>query len=388
MISRLLSSLAPASAALRGAALWALVFASAIAVALGAPADALAQPLPDLFTDPRALDGLLFLGTVGTASNMVIYNAEFQTGMVEAVTQFLNVFNEGSRGAIRLVPRALKGHYNREAFFKDVAGLVTRRDINSTAPAPILRMEQDEVIGVKLNRKVGPVAQTLDAIKKAGLTEAAASQAFGRLAGARKMRDMVNTAIAAVNASIENVGTLDYDATNDTPNTATTNGLNKAKAKFGDASQDIVAWVSHSKPHFDVLDKLMTDKVEGLANIVTIQGAIPAYLGKPCIVTDSPALTDTVGSAPTLYHTLGLVSGAVVVEESEDESFYTDVELGAENLYRIFQSEHAYNVTVKGSKWNTVTGINPSDAAVGTGTNWVKVAYDDKLCAGVRLISR
>lgn len=376
--------------ALASTAAWCLIFAVAIAFGLMFPASpALAQGVADTF-DPLAFGGALFLmGTIGRFSDMVVYQAEFQTGMVESVTQFLAAFNEGSRGAIRLTPRALKGHYNREAFFKDVAGLVSRRDITSTAPAAILRMEQDEVIGVKCNRKVGPVANTLDSFKKAGLSVEQASVVFGRLAGTRKMRDMLNTAIAAVSAAIESNGTATtYDATSDSPTTATPLALQRTLAKFGDSSQDIVAWVAHSKPHFDVLGQLITDKVTGLADIVTIQGAIPAYNGKPSIVTDSPALRDEVSSETTNYNTLGLVRDAVIVEESEDETFYTDIEGGAENLYRIFQSEHAYNVTVRGHKWNTVAGINPSDAAVATPANWIRVAHDTKLTAGVRLVSR
>lgn len=331
---------------------------------------------------------LLFVGTIGRASDMVVYQEEFQTGLVESVTQFLSVFNESSRGAIRLVPRALKGHYNKSAFFKDVANLVTRRDITDTADATILPMTQDEVIGVKLNRMVGPVAQTIDAMKKVGMTEADASRAFGVMAGQRKMKDMLNSALIAVETAIQAVAANNLNITADSPGTASTAALQRTLAKFGDASQDIVCWISHSKPHFDIVGALMAQNVTGLTDLVTIQGAIPAYLGRPGIVTDSPALVDLNGSLADSYNTLGLVVGAVVVEESEDETYYTGIEAGKKNLFRIFQAEYAFNVTVKGHKWDIGNGgINPTDAALGTTTNWDKVAYDDKLCAGVRLVT-
>jgi hypothetical protein len=364
-------------------------FAAVAVLALLAPGTAGAALTPSLLDSPDALTGLLFIGAIGKASDMVIYQEEFQTGLVERVTQFLAAFNEQSRGAIRMVPRALKGHYSKAAFFKDVANLVTRRDITSTSAAAVLPMTQDEVISVKLNRKIGPVAQTLDALKKAGLTEADASRVFGQMAGERKMKDMLNTALLAVETAIAGQGnTLTSDITGDNPGTATTSGLRSALAKFGDASQDVVCWVAHSKPHFDIIGALMAQNVTGLTDIVTIQGAVPAYLGRPVVVSDSPALVDLNGSATDTYNTLGLTANAVVVEESEDETFYTDIVGGAENLYRIFQSEYAYNITVRGFKWDTANGgINPADAALGTTTNWDKVAYDDRLLAGVRLRS-
>jgi hypothetical protein len=334
------------------------------------------------------MTGLFAIGAIGKYSDMVIYQEEFQTGQVEAVTQFLNVFNESSRGAIRLVPRALKGHYSKAAFFKDISTLVSRRDITSVSAATILPMTQDEVIGVKINRKIGPVSQTLDAIKKAGLSEADASRAFGVLAGQRKMKDMLNTALVAVETAIQNVAANNLDITGDATKTASTSSLQRTLAKFGDASQDIVCWISHSKPHFDIVGALMAQNVTGLTDIVTIQGAIPAYLGRPAVITDSPALTDANGSLTDTYNTLGLVAGAVVIEESEDETFFTDITPGLENLARIWQAEYAYNITVKGHKYDTANGgINPADATLGTTTNWDKVASDDKLCAGVRLVS-
>lgn len=326
---------------------------------------------------------------IGKASDMVIYQEEFQTGMVEAVTQFLGVFNEGTRGAIRLIPRALKGDYSKGAFFKDISDLVTRRDTTSTAAATVLPMTQDNVVSVKLNRKVGPVAQTLDAIKKAGLTQAQASFAFGQLAAARKMKDMVNSALIAAETAISGVAANNLDITGETTKTASTSALQRTSAKFGDAAMDLVCWVSHSKVNNDVINALMAQNVTGLTDIATIQGGLPAYLGRPSIVTDSSALTDANGSATDTYNTLALVRDAVIVEESEDETFYTDVVGGAENLYQIWQSEHAFNITVKGFKWDiTNGGANPSAATLGTSSNWDKVASDDKLIAGVRLVSQ
>lgn len=326
---------------------------------------------------------------IGKASDMVIYQAEFQSGLVEGLNQNVALFNEQTRGAIQLVPAALKGYYGKAAFFKDVASLVTRRDITSTSSVTDLAMTQDEQISVKINRKIGPVAQTLDAIKKAGLTEAQASFAFGQLAASRKMKDMINTALIAAETAIQGNTPMNLSITGETTKTASTASLVRTLALMGDMAGDIVCWVGHSKPYFDVLNGLISDKVTGLADLVTIQGGIPSTLGRAFVISDAPALTDANGSATDTYNTLGLVSGAVVVTESEPDAFATEIVTGLENLARRWQSEYSYNVEVKGFKWDIANGgVNPADATIGTTTNWDQTAYDDKLTAGVRLVTQ
>jgi hypothetical protein len=326
---------------------------------------------------------------IGKASDFVIYQAEFQSGMVEKAAQFLQLFNAGTRGAIRLVPRALKGHYGKEAFFKDVSSLVSRRDITDVSAVTDLALTQDENISVKINRKIGPVAQTLDAMKKAGMDEGAASRAFGELAASRKLKDMVNTALIAVEAAIQGNSAMNLDITGEATKTASRDALNRTLALFGDARQDIVCWVGHSHVNTAILSEVIASGVTGLEDIVSIQGALPAWLGRPSIITDAGALTDANASATDTYNTLGLVEGAVVVEESEDDTFVTELVSGYENIFRRFQSEYAYNVSVKGFKWDTTNGgVNPTDSALGTTTNWDQVATDDKHTAGVRLLSQ
>jgi len=323
----------------------------------------------------------------GVYTDMAIYQAEFQTGLVERISQNINAFNEASRGAIRLVPNALRGHYGKSAFFKEIASLVARRDISSVAAVSDTKMTQDEVISVKINRRIGPVAQTLDAIKKAGLNEAQASRAFGVFAADAKFKDMLNTALIAVERAIQDNTAMNLTITSESTATVHAEALIRTIAKFGDAAGQIVAFVGHSKPWYDLLGGLAAGTTTGLADIVTIQGGIPATLGRAFIVTDAPALTDANGSAADSYNTLGLVREAVVVEESEDESFVTEIVSGLANLTRRWQAEYAYNLTVKGFKYDVSVGVNPTDANVGASSSWDQVATDDKQTAGVRLVS-
>ena len=319
----------------------------------------------------------------GKYSDVKIYEAEFYGGMNEAVAQNVNVFNGASNGAIRLVSVPMKGHYEKTSFWKDVSGLVSRRDITSVAAAADLAMTQDEQIAVKLNRKIGPVGQTLDTWRKLGLNASEMSYQFGKLVGDRVTQEWVNLSISAASAAIGAVAALVH--TISANGTITHGELIKGNAKLGDASGRIRAYVMHSKPFFDLLGQAMTDKIINVADMVIFQGNVATF-GKPVIVTDVPGLKVT--GTPDLYHTLALVEDAIVVNESEQREILSDVVLGTENIIMRAQGEYAYSLKLKGVKWDVTNGgVNPLDAAVTTGSNWDKVVTDNKDMLGIKVIS-
>lgn len=320
---------------------------------------------------------------IGKASDFKIYEPEFYGGMVEAITQNVNVFNAASNGALRLVSAAQKGHYDKESFFKDIANLVTRRDITSVSAATDLAMTQDEIIAVKANRKIGPVTQTMDAFKKLGANPSEMSLVFGRMVGSRVVQEMVNTSVAALSSAVGGqAGLIHTIAANGTMTHA---ALVSGMAKFGDAAGRLRAWVMHSKPYFDLFQQSITDKITNVADVVIVQGT-PATLGKPVIVTDIPGLL--VSGTPNLYHTLGLVEDAVTVNESEERNIISQVVTGLENLAVRIQGEYAYTIKLKGYKWDVANGgANPASAALVTASNWDVAVSDNRDTAGIKIIS-
>lgn len=322
----------------------------------------------------------------GKYSDFKIYEQEFYGGMFEAVDQVTNAFNGASAGAIRLVARQLKGHYEKESFLEEISGLISRRDITSVASAADTPMTMDEFIAVKVNRKIGPVAQTLDAWRKLGTDPREMSFQLGRAIGDRKIKDYVNTALLCVETGIQAVSALNTDKTAASPATLTHGYLVTALSTMGDNASNVVAWAMHSKPYFDLVGQAITDKIFGVANVTIMAGNV-ATLGRPTIVIDSPSLTDANGSAADTYNVLGLVPGAVTVTESEQQEIFSDVVTGLENIVMRVQGEYAFNVGVKGMKWDVTNGgANPTDAALGTTTNWDQAATSAKHCAGVRLV--
>lgn len=103
---------------------------------------------------------------IGLGTDFQIYQEQFHTGATEIMQQEGDIFNSASNGSMILSTKMSKGDYVQEAFYQELAGLVSRRDITSVAAATDIAMTQTETVGVKANRKIGPVAQSLDAFRK------------------------------------------------------------------------------------------------------------------------------------------------------------------------------------------------------------------------------
>jgi hypothetical protein len=330
---------------------------------------------------------------IGKASDFKVYEDEMRGGIVETLTQSSAAMRSGSNGAIVLSTVSKRGQYAKESFFKSISSLVTRRDTTSVASATDLALTMDELISVKLNRKVGPVAQTLDAFKKVQMSAGEDSLSFliGTQVAKAMEVDMLNSVLRAGRAALNAQAAVKY--TVPTSGTMTTASLVNGLAKFGDAAQRVGAWVMHSKVFFDLmLHQIGTSANGDIVAGAVVQAANPLTLNRPVIVTDSDSLIVTAGSgsaATTDYMTLGLTEQGLVVENSEQETMVTDLVTGLENLVVRLQGEYAFNLGVKGFKWDVTNGgANPSDTAVGTGTNWDVAMSSYKDYAGIIIQSR
>lgn len=315
-----------------------------------------------------------------------LHDAQFQAGMWEGITQFVNAFNGASANTIRLVTQGLQGQYAKESFFQNISDAISRRDVTSVSDATAKKLTQEETISVKVNRKIGPVELTLDSIRKIAKDQQEISFILGQMIGELKAKDMLNTGVLSVEAALQGQTDLVFDATGQSTKTLTTAYLVSGMAKMGDMSERVKAWVMHSKPYFDLVNEQIGAKIVNVADRV-IYGGTPATLNRPVIIADIPALHDANGSATDTYNVLGLVSDGVVLTESEPTDMVDEIVSGKENLIFRMQGEYAYNIGCKGFKWDTQNGgANPTDGALGTTTNWDKVMASVKDLAGVRIV--
>lgn len=321
----------------------------------------------------------------------IIYPELVHSGMVETLVQNTDTFNAASRGTIRLVNNRRQGDFAQESFFKNVSGLVNRRETAGSPENPNVSsngVPMDELISVKLNRRIGPVDQTFDSFRKLGADAdlEVLSMLLGEQIAKAVQIDQLNAGLESIAASLQAQAAL-FSNFGDSPSqTITTDVLVQALAKMGDASNRIAMWVMHSKVFFDLVRDQIAANIDGVSNF-NIASATPVTLNRPVLVTDDLALQNVEESPErTKFITLGLVEDAVVLEDSEEEMLYTDIITGKDNIVARLQGEFAYNVSLKGQKWDVANGgINPTNALLATGSNWDSVMDSFKDLGGIAL---
>lgn len=320
------------------------------------------------------------------ASDFKVYQEQFFGGMTETLQQATDVMNEASRGAIAMATERLKGDYEYESFFKSLSTLVSRQDITSTSAATALKLTQDEIIRVKLHRKIGPVEVTRKAFLQIGEDPELASFVLGQQTAQAVAENMLNAGLLAARVALvtANSGAVMNDVTGGASTSCTHKNLMRTLQKFGDKQSRIVAWVMHSTNWFDLGVDGVENQIDSIAADIIRVLDVPG-MGRPFIVTDSPSLIAT-GDTPDSYFVLGLTEMGLQAIFTEDQYITTEEVTGGEQIINRIQGEYAFNVGVKGFKWDVGNGgANPDDTALGTGTNWDKAVTSDKDLAGVVL---
>ena len=315
----------------------------------------------------------------------LIYPELVHGGMVETLVQNTDAFNAASGNAIRLVTARRRGDFAQESFIKNVSGLVNRRGVAGSPENPAVTsnpVPMDEFVSVKVNRRVGPIDQTLDSFRKLG--ESADLEVLSRKIGVQIAKAIqVDQLEAGLTSLVAGIGAQGALVNTTSPEAViSTNRLVDGLALFGDAGSRIKIWVMHSKVYYDLVKDQINLNIDGISNF-NVANAAPVTLNRPVLVSDSASLVNA-----GVYTTLGLTEDAVIMEDSEEESLMGDLITGKDNLVVRLQGEFAYNVKLKGTAWDVANGgVNPDDTALGTGTNWDSVMDNVKDLAGVSIVT-
>ena len=335
----------------------------------------------------------------GNYTDFVLNDQYFHTGMIQGATQNLAAFNQASMGALVLQNIPLVGHYADKISYNTLEDAFTRRDITAataiTSTDTAFLTEANER-SVKFNSKVymaptlGQFQKNFDPSVKGDYQEI--SYKIGQAFIVGRLKQQVNQAITVARAALAGQAASLYTVTTGDVSTQTMNSvsLNKGLALLGDFSQRVACLVMHSKAYRDLVGDQVASKIPGVADYNLFQG-MPATYGLPTLVIDSPALVSTTGSGSTAvntYYTLGLVQNAVEVTVSERDQMIVLPKLGYENLVMQMQGEGAHNLSVRGFAWHVATGINPTQAALATSTNWDTALSNVKLRAGFVIASK
>lgn len=311
-------------------------------------------------------------------TNMKVYEEEIHGRTIELLGQQIDKFNAASGGAIQLNSSAWRGNYTKESFYSSLAAAQRRVDryaTNNTQAATALA--QGEIVGVKVGGGFGPILFEPSQLSWMNQNPGEAIMDISEGFANALLADQLNTAIGCAAAAIANQSS----ATNDVSSTGaiTYAALNGAHAKFGDSSSTIVANVMTGSVFHRLIGQNLANAQE-LFQAGNVQ--LVSILGKLIVVTDAPALY--VAGSPNKDRVLGLVGGAVIVDNASDIITNLQTNNGKERIETTWQADYAFGVRLKGYAWDVANGgKSPTTAELTTGSNWDLAVTNIKHTAGV-----
>ena len=313
-------------------------------------------------------------------SDLAVFSEFVYEGMTEVVDQQVALFNEASQGTIILRSNPIVGDFSDKAHWKNLAGLVRRRNAYGSGAVASIDLEHLVDTMVKVAAGTPPVNMPPGQFNWIQRNPEEGGAVVGQQLAEAAIQDMLNTSIMAYVAAL--TGEADVNA--DLSGSATNFGsLLTGAALFGDRSNDLQAWCVHSTTMFTIFGTALAN-TDGLFTFGTVNVRQDGF-GRPFIVTDSPSLIN-VTPDPDTYYALGLVPGGIVCEQNDDFTDNLETSNGDENIQRSYQAEWSYNLGIKGYSWDkTNGGASPNDASLATADNWDRYSSSHKDTAGVLL---
>lgn len=322
--------------------------------------------------------------------------SDFAQGtMTEILQQQVELFNNATKGGLVLVAARNAGDFSDKTNWAKLNGLVRRRNPYGSGTVTELDLSQLAETSVKVAAGTPPVRLDPGQFEWILKNPKEGGVVFGQQLAVDRMADMLDVAIAAFTAAHAALPSNYY---NGKAGIASLDGQNLAAAKLGDAAGRLACWVSHSKPMFDLWGAAIANGAK-LFTFGTINIASDPF-GRPIVISDAPSLSNPTGIddgdgssadgdaggvvAVPSFRMLGLVPGAVRIEDNGDYTENLQTMNGGENITRTIQAEWSYNVGLRGFAWDKSSGGHaPSTAALATATNWDKQATSFKDLGGV-----
>lgn len=329
-----------------------------------------------------------------------VFNDFTQGAASEHLAYLVELFNTASRGGLILTSGSNIGDFADKTNWAIQPNLVRRRNAYATGAVSAVAFSQLQETSVKVDAGTPPVQIDKHWFERIGKDQRTAGQLFGTQLAEQRLADMVNVAINAAKAAHVGIATNFNDGT---ANNASLPILLQTAGKLGDRSSAIACWIAHSKVLFDIWGANLAN-TNSLFSVGTVNIMSDAF-GRVFVMTDQPALIDPIGindgdgssgdgdtggavQIPS-YFTLGLVPGAVLVEDNGDYTQNVDTRNGDESIRTTLQAQWSYQVAVKGFAWDKDNGgKSPTTSALATSSNWDRQATSFKDLGGVILESK
>ena len=289
----------------------------------------------------------------------------------EILPQKLTAFNEASNYGLRLTTDGIGGDAIKSAMFAAIYDSQRRKTGTNNVVTPTELKHQIES-APQVEGGFGPIHYLKSELDWIRLNEASAIQAISSQMADAILRDQVNTGILAATAAIGNqADTLTtYTAGAGSP---TYLNINESHAKFGDMSDSIVVDIMDGTTYH----QLLANNLQNASNLFVSAGVLVVnILGKVVVKIDNPTLMADGGI-------LSLVTGGAVVQSGTLDTNMVRTN-GRENIESTLQADYNFKVGVKGCEFDKNI-VRPSNAQLGTGTNWNRTVTHAKAGAGVYL---
>lgn len=308
------------------------------------------------------------------------FQEEFYLAALEELARNVDVFNASSGGTLIMGSEDYFGDYLREASYDRVGNFVQRRDVNVDTAATDLRMALNELVGVDVAHKIGPVFETDENFKRRGRSIEEMGTILGQQFATDFLARNLDLLVSGIVAATSGQAAL-VDATRNTQTTDYKH-LTKAKQLFGDQFRSVNAYLMNSESFFDLVDDGLDNyRIENVAGAQIVSGVTQGALGSPIIVADVPSLNYDSGSSNFKNRVLALTENAGSMIERSGREIVIDRVTGLENLGWRYQGETNTRMEIKGYAWDIANGgRNPTDSSISTSSNWDRV-LDPKLCA-------
>lgn len=313
-------------------------------------------------------------------SDLAVFNEQLFSTVTEMLDQQVELFNAASNGGLILASKPFGGDYSEQSFFALVTGLVRRRDPYSDGDVTEKSLRTLIETMVKVAAGTPPLNMDPGQFNWIKEQPALAAATWAKQLAPQVMADMLAVAIGSIYAALSGQSSNKLDKTGASPDTMTLGYLVEGAALFGDRANEIVCWLMHSTPWYQLIQAGLLNTASlftyGTVNVVRDP------LGRPFVISDQPTLKIT--GTPNIFHTLGLVNGGAVINTNNDYDQVVVESTGKENIKRNMQAEWSFNVGVKGFTWDKTSGGHaPTNAALFTTANWDKIATSFRDLAGV-----
>jgi len=323
-------------------------------------------------------------------SQMQVFDQYIMPATIETLAQMVNQFNAASGNAILLTTEGFDGDFLQQSFYAALQGARRRVDRyaanGAVTPTDLTQLKHSTV---KVAGGFGPVRFEPSQMTWLNKPTAEGIEMASRSFAETLLQDQLNTAILGLVAAIGNQGAAtvaDVSATKKVDYLA----VNESHALFGDQSAQLVASVMDGMAYHTFIGQNISNDnklfVAGNVRVVDI-------LGRISVITDAPALFSAAVSGsepvPAKRRVLSLVAGAATVHDSRDLVSNIETSNGKERIETTLQVDYTFGLGLHGYAWDEANGgKSPSDADLGTGANWKKVATSIKHTAGVMAVGQ